>query len=85
MLTNTIEGVSRIVNSVYFLLKYLFLFNLKTKCHQYWPELNQIITYGSYQITCIDEQNFRDYEKRFFQLTKVSSIKRFNKSNIARG
>ncbi len=58
---------------------------MKTKCHQYWPELYQTITYGCFQITCIDKENFRDYEKRFFQLIQVSKIKRFNKSNIARG
>ncbi|CAF3729738.1 unnamed protein product [Rotaria sp. Silwood1] len=56
-----------------------------TKCHQYWPELNQTITYGSYQITCVDKQFLCDYEKRFFHLTKVSLIKRCNKSSIALG
>ncbi len=48
---------------------YLFL---KTKCHQYWPELGQTITYGSYRITCIDVISVGDYDKRYFQLVKVN-------------
>ncbi|CAF0818992.1 unnamed protein product [Adineta ricciae] len=56
-----------------------------TKCHQYWPELDQTIVYGSYKITCIDKQCLCDYEKRYFQMSQVSCRKRFNKSNIARG
>ncbi|CAF0724224.1 unnamed protein product [Adineta steineri] len=55
MLTNTIEGASRM-----------------TKCHKYWPECNETIIFGSYQITCIDTQCLCNYKKRYFQLTKVS-------------
>lgn len=84
MLTNVIEGVSRMVD-IFISFSNIFLFHFKTKCHQYWPELNQTITYGSYKITCIDKQCLGDFEKRFFQLAKVSEIKRFNKSNIALG
>ncbi|CAF2263567.1 unnamed protein product [Rotaria magnacalcarata] len=42
-----------------------------TKCHQYWPELSQTITYGSYCITCIDVISIGDYDKRYFQLNKI--------------
>ncbi len=84
MLTNIIEGALRMVNNLLFPLN-IYIYFLKTKCHQYWPELNQTITYGYYQITCIDKQSLCDYEKRLFQLIKVRSIKRFNKSNIALG
>ncbi len=84
MLTNITEGALRMVKIINFFFLNFFFFS-KTKCHQYWPELNQTITYGCYQITCIDKQYLCDYEKRFFQLIKVSSIKRFNKSNIAIG
>jgi hypothetical protein len=86
MLTNVIEGASRMVISFNILFSFLLLcFFIKTKCHQYWPKLNQTIIYGSYSITCIDKQCLCDYEKRYFQLTKVSPIKRFNRSNIALG
>ena len=86
MLTNTTEGASRMVifSDVRFfalLISYL----LQTKCHQYWPELDQTIIYGSFKITCIDKQCLCDYEKRYFQMSQVSCRKRFNKSNIARG
>ncbi len=47
--------------------------------------MNEKIIYGCYQIKCLDQENVCDYEKRFFQLIKVSSIKRFNKSSIALG
>ncbi|CAF4970384.1 unnamed protein product, partial [Rotaria socialis] len=42
-----------------------------TKCHQYWPELGQTITYGSYCITCVDVISIGDYDKRYFQLNKM--------------
>ena len=48
---------------------------LKTKCHQYWPELGHSITYGSYHVTCVDVVSSGDYEKRFLQLSRVSLIK----------
>ncbi|CAF1581861.1 unnamed protein product [Rotaria sp. Silwood1] len=44
-----------------------------TKCHQYWPELGQTITYGSYCITCIDIISIGDYDKRYFQLAKINT------------
>lgn len=43
------------------------------------------MSYGSYQITCIDQEKFHDYDKRFFHLIQVSVIKRFKRSSIARG
>ena len=43
------------------------------------------MNYGSYQITCIEEEKFGDYDKRFFHLIQVSAIKRFKRSSIARG
>jgi len=57
------------------LIIYSICFLYKTKCHQYWPELGQTITYGSYRIICIDIISVGDYDKRYFQLTKVSLIK----------
>ncbi|CAF1064624.1 unnamed protein product [Rotaria sordida] len=42
-----------------------------TKCHQYWPELGQTITYGSYRIICVDVISIGDYDKRYFQLAKI--------------
>ncbi|UJR31995.1 hypothetical protein I4U23_019465 [Adineta vaga] len=44
-----------------------------TKCHQYWPELGQTITYGSYRITCFDIISVGDYDKRYFQLMKINT------------
>jgi tyrosine-protein phosphatase non-receptor type 4 len=72
MLTNTIEGALRMVNDQFLFSNIRSFFFLQTKCHQYWPELHQTITYGCYQITCIDKENFCDYEKRIFQLNQVS-------------
>ncbi|CAF1460746.1 unnamed protein product [Adineta steineri] len=44
-----------------------------TKCHQYWPELGETITYGSYRITCFDIVSVGDYDKRYFQLIKINA------------
>ncbi|CAF4575532.1 unnamed protein product, partial [Rotaria sp. Silwood2] len=44
-----------------------------TKCHQYWPELDQTITYGSYRVTCVDVISIGDYDKRYFQLAKINT------------
>ena len=85
MLTNTTEGASRMVMFPDVLFFLLISYLLQTKCHQYWPELDQTVIYGSYKITCIDKQCLCDYEKRYFQMSQVSCIKRFNRSNIARG
>ncbi|CAF1690462.1 unnamed protein product, partial [Adineta ricciae] len=56
-----------------------------TKCHQYWPELGQTVTYGSYRITCFDVISVGDYDKRYLQLMKVNSSDEsaMNASSIA--
>ena len=74
MLTNTVEGVSGIVSRqwlVFFLLKFFF-YLFENKCHQYWPELNQTITYGSYEITCVARECFCDFLQRSFEVIHVS-------------
>lgn len=75
MLTNVIEGASRMVSFKSFnYLNSTVQYYLKTKCHQYWPELGQTITYGSYHITCVDVISVGDYDKRYLQLSKVNFI-----------
>ena len=75
MLTNVIEGASRMVSrSSLGLLRRNTLSRSQTKCHQYWPDLGHTITYGSYRISCIDVVSLGDYDKRYLQLTRVSSV-----------
>ncbi|CAF0843224.1 unnamed protein product [Didymodactylos carnosus] len=44
-----------------------------TKCHQYWPEIGYTNIYGSYRVTGIDSTSLRDYDKRYFHLSKIQS------------
>ena len=77
MLTNVIEGASRMVSrSNLRLHRRDTVAYSQTKCHQYWPDLGHTITYGSYRISCIDVVSLGDYDKRYLQLTKVSSLVR---------
>jgi len=84
MLTNVTEGGLRTVRHNKNKNNKNLVF-IKTKCHQYWPDLYQTINYGSYQIISIDEQNCSAYKKRVFQLSQVSLMKRLSKSSIVRG
>ena len=85
MLTNVIEGASRMVGTDPSALNTRSTL-VQTKCHQYWPDLHQTVVYGVYQITCMTTENSCDYEKRSFQLTaQVSCVKRCRRSSIARG
>jgi len=45
-----------------------------TKCHQYWPDLGQPMSYGSYRVMCIDVVSAGDYDKRYFQLSKITNV-----------
>ncbi|CAF0883668.1 unnamed protein product [Didymodactylos carnosus] len=40
------------------------------KCHQYWPEIGCTNVYGSYRVTGVDSVSSRDYNKRYFKLSK---------------
>ena len=47
----------------------------RVKCHQYWPDLDQTITYENLHICCIKEENTASFAFREYTLvnTLVSS------------
>lgn len=44
------------------------------KCKQYWPEVDQIVTYGNIKVTCTQKHVLANYTLRCIDLWKASTI-----------